>query len=324
MRALITGGNGFLGGALIRRLSSEDWHLRALVRDASARPPALPVTVEVVDGDITRPASLERALENVETVFHLAGLRRAAAPGPFREVNAEGTRNVCEAMVKAGARRLVLASSLAVHGPSRAGVPHVETDPYAPTEWYGESKVEAERIALQYAGRLEVVLLRPPRIMGPGDRENLPFFRIVQRGLQLKLAGPPRRLSLVDVDDCAEAFVLAAKSDRAPGEAFLLPGPEDTSLEELQRIAAQALGRRVRTLPVPETLLRGLATVADGVSKVTRRPLALSRKQAAQLLAPGWTCLNGKARRLLGWAPRHAPTESIARTARWYRDHRWI
>ena len=110
------------------------------------------VGVERVAGDVTDAGSLQRAVDGAEVVFHLAGLRRAPERSAFFRVNAEGTHTVCDAMLRAGARRLVLAGSLAAVGPSQADRPHVETDPFAPEEWYGESKAEAERIALGTRG----------------------------------------------------------------------------------------------------------------------------------------------------------------------------
>ena len=123
-------------------------------------------------------------------------------------------------MLRAGVRRLVLAGSLAAVGPSTPDRPHVETDPFAPEEWYGESKAEAERIALGTAG-LEVTVARPPRILGPGDRENLVFFRLVKRGIRLEIEGGPRPLSVVDVDDVVELLLLLATRPEAVGRGVL-------------------------------------------------------------------------------------------------------
>jgi len=240
MQALITGANGFLGSALARRLLSAGHTVRALLRPG-ADPSALAgLGVERVEGDVTVPSSLPRAVAGADVVFHLAGLRRSPERTAFFRVNAEGTRAVCDAMLRSGARRLVLAGSLAAVGPSEPGRPHRETDPFAPREWYGESKAEAERIAL--ASGLEVSVARPPRILGPGDRENLVFFRLVRRGIRLRIGGGPRPLSVVDVDDVVELLLLQSSRPEAVGEVFFAPGPDQTTLEEIQELAARAWG----------------------------------------------------------------------------------
>ena len=323
MDVLITGANGFLGSALSRRLVGDGHRVRALVRpggDASALDGA---GAERISGDVTDPGSLARAVGGVEVVFHLAGLRRAPERSAFLRVNAEGTRTVCDMMLRAGARRMVLAGSLAAVGPSQPDRPHVETDPFAPEEWYGESKAEAERIALGTAG-LEVTVARPPRILGPGDRENLVFFRLVKRGVRLEIGGGPRPLSVVDVDDVVQLLVLVATRPEAVGEVFFSPGPDQTTLEEIQSLGAEVLGVRPRTLRLSPGRLRALAAMADGWSRLTGKHLPLNRKLARQLLAPAWTCSGEKARAVLGWVPRIDARTSIARSAAWYQARGWL
>ncbi|HET6984843.1 MAG TPA: NAD-dependent epimerase/dehydratase family protein [Myxococcaceae bacterium] len=323
MEVLITGANGFLGSALSRRLLGEGHRVRALVRPGSDASALDGVGVERMSGDVTDASSVRRAVEGTEVVFHLAGLRRAPERSAFFRVNAEGTRTVCDAMLRVGARRMVLAGSLAAVGPSRADRPHVETDPFAPEEWYGESKAEAERIALGTAG-LEVTVARPPRILGPGDRENLVFFRLVKRGIRLEVGGGPRPLSVVDVDDVVGLLLLLAVRPEAVGETFFSPGPDETTLEEIQTLGAEVLGVRPRTLRLSPGRLRALAAMADGFSQLTGRHLPLNRKLARQLLAPAWTCSGEKARARLGWIPRIDARTSIARSAAWYQAHDWL
>jgi nucleoside-diphosphate-sugar epimerase len=322
MRSLVTGANGFLGRHLVRELLARGHAVRALVRpggDASTVDPG----AEVARGDVTDPEALRRAVEGCAVVYHLAGIRRATRREDFLGVNAGSTRLALDACVATGARpRFVLAGSLAASGPSRA--PLAEGDPLRPVEWYGESKAEAERIALSYADRLPVTVGRPPRIMGAGDRENLFFFRIVARGLVLRLLGPERPLSWVDVADCARGFALLGEEPGAIGEAFFIASPERTSLTGLQREAARALGVRARGVPLPPRLLSALAWVADLASTATGRRLPLNRKLARQVLAPGWTCSTEKAQARLGFSATTPLAESVASAARWYRDQGWL
>ena len=324
MRALVTGAAGFLGAWLVRLLLERGHAVRALVR--SGRPLGVleGLGVEEARGDVTEPHSLARAVEGCDWVFHLAGVRRAARREEFMEVNAESARHLLEACLAGapGLRRFVLAGSLAASGPSTAG--KREEDPLEPVEWYGESKAEAERIALSYAGRLPVTVAKPPRIVGPGDRENLFFFKLVKLGFLVAPSGPPRPLSFVDVEDCARGFLALAESPAAAGEAFFLASSERTDMESLQREVARALGASPRALPVPAPLLNALAAAADAVTTATGTKLPLNRKLARQMLAPGWTCDPSKARRLLGFEARVSLAESVGRAARWYQEHGWL
>ena len=325
MRVLVTGANGFMGAWLARRLSERGDRVRCLVRRSADRTSLQGLDVEYAEGDVTDPASLERAVAGVDAVLHLAGIRRAPERQSFMRVNAEGTRNVCEAMVRAGGRRrLVLCGSLAAMGPSTPERPHVEDDPFSPSEWYGESKAEAERIAFSYRDRLSVTVARPPRILGPGDRENLPFFKLGNAGIRLAIGGGPRPLSLVDVEDVVDFLVLALEHPAADGEAFFVTSPEVMTFEALQDAGARALGRRTRTLPLSPLVLRALASGADVVSRTTGRHLPLNRKLARQLLAPAWTCSGEKAARLLGFHAARGLQASVERSVAWYRAKDWL
>src|SRR5512138_1568891 len=312
MRALVTGAGGFVGGALVRALAARGDDVRALVRPGGVRAEAgLPASVEVVEADVTDAPALQRAVRG-----------RDAGPREFLRVNAGSTRLLLEACLARapGLSRFVLAGSLAAAGPSRT--PRREGDPPAPVEPYGASKAEAERIALSFADRFPVAIARPPRIVGAGDRENLLFFRIARRGLALDFGDRP--LSWIDVDDCARGLVLLAERAEAAGEAFFLASPETTTAEGLMREAARALGVRARRVPVPAPLLRAAAAAADLATLATGTKLPLSRKLAAQVLAPGWVCDPSKARARLGFEARTPLAESVARAARWYLERGWL
>lgn len=324
MRTAITGGGGFVGGWLARALLAQGNQVRSVVRQSGQMKEEPLTGLEVCLGDVTDPPSLARAFEGMEVVFHLAGLRRAPSRQLFIKVNTEGTRNVCEAMLRSGARRLVFCSSLAASGPSSVDRPRLEDDPPCPQEWYGESKAEGERIAFSYRDRLEVTSARPCRILGPGDRENLAFFRLVRRGIRLSIGGGPRPLSLVDVQDVANFLILLAQHPRAEGEAFFVAAPGTMTLEQVEDRAASALGVVPRTLRLPPIALESLALLADGASVVLRRRLPLNRKLARQLLAPAWTCSSAKAERLLGFRAAISIGDSIDRSAAWYQRHGWV
>jgi dihydroflavonol-4-reductase len=322
--ALITGANGFLGAWLARALVARGDRVKCLVRPRSDASALSGVAVQIVPGDVTQPETLAPALEGVDVVFHLAGIRRAATRDEFMRVNAEGTRLVCEAMVRSTARRLVFVGSLAASGPSAGGRPRVEDDPFAPEEWYGESKAEAERIVFSYADRLEVTVCRPARILGPGDHENLTFFKLVKKGIVLRIGGPERKLSFVDVEDVVDQLLLQADKPEAVGQAFFNASDEQASVEQLMRIVGDALHLTPRTVTVPQALLSALGSAADVVANLTGKKLPLNRKLARQLLAPGWTCSIDKAKRLLGYQPKRRIEESIRRSAKSYVELGWL
>jgi nucleoside-diphosphate-sugar epimerase len=322
VRALVTGAAGFLGTALVRALGARGDQVRALVRRPADELTAL--GAQVVVGDATDPTALLAAVKDQELVFHLAGVRRSTDPAEFLRVNADATRTLLAACLAEAPRlsRFVLAGSRAAIGPSAEAVE--ETAPFGPVEPYGASKAEAERITLSYADRLPVSVARPPRVMGPGDRENLLFFEIARRGWAVGFGGPPRLLSWIDVDDCAQGLLLLADRPEALGESFFLTSPEDTSAEGLMVEAGRALGRRTRRITIAPGIVRAVARAADAVTDLTGRRLPFNRKLAAQVLAPGWRCDPGKARARLGFEARTPLADSIGRAARWYVERGWL
>lgn len=336
MRVLITGANGFIGSALTRRMFQRGDAVRVLLRPGADRSliadlplvpagggtPAPTGTIPVLEGEITRRGSFTDALDGVEAVIHLAGLRRSHARSELFAVNAEGTRVLCEEMVRhAKGARLILCSSLTAMGPSR-DFPDERAE-LRPADWYGESKALAEEIALSFADRLDVGIARPSRIVGPGDRENLFFFRLVERGLRLSIGGAPRPMSTLDVDDLAAGLCLMADRDGPSGEIFCL-SRDTTTLEALNEEVARQMEKRTLPLHLPERLLKVLAAGADLTTRVSGRRLPLNRKLAQQILAPGWTCSIVKAREKLGFDPKISLAESITRSLDWYRAHGWI
>jgi nucleoside-diphosphate-sugar epimerase len=321
MRALVTGAAGFLGQALVRALATRGDTVQALVRRAD--PELLRPGVEVLLGDATDPGALDAAVRDVDVVFHLAGLRRATERDAFWRVNVGATRLLLDACAarNPNLRRFVLAGSRAASAPSATGCR--EEEPLRPAEWYGESKAEAERVAFLYLDRLPITVARPPRIMGPGDRENLLFFKVARSGWALDFGGQ-RPLSWIDVDDCARGLLLLADRPEAVGEAFFLASDERTTVQGLMLAAATAQGLTPRRADVPGPMLSGAAALADLVSRVTGRALPLNRKLAKQLLAPGWVCDTVKARERLGFTASTPLAESMALAARWYLERGWL
>ncbi len=322
MKALITGGNGFVGSWLARRLAERGDQVRILLRPSSDVGALAGVPFERLSGDLDDASSLARAVSGVEVVFHLAGIRRAPTREAFFRVNAEGTRALCEAAVAGGAHcRIILASSIAAVGPSRERPD--EAAPLAPADWYGESKAEAERIALSYRDRLPLVIARPTRILGPGDRENLAFFKVVAKGFKLSIGGGPRPFSTIDVEDVVKALILMADNPAAVGEAFFV-SRDETTLEGIQDEVARVLGLSPRPIRLPQALFKALASGADVISRATGKHLPLNRKMAQQLLAPGWTCSTRKAKEKLGFQASVPLAASVASSARFYRERGWV
>ena len=262
-RVLVTGATGFVGRALCPRLLSDGWQLRAalMTDDLSPVPEGVePVRIESV-GSRT-PWS--EALAGVDTVLHLAArvhIMSDPASDPLRgvlEVNALGTERLAREAARAGVRRLVFVSSIKVNG-EESGIPYTEAAPAQPSDPYGISKSEAEKALRRVEAEtgLEVVVLRPTLVYGPGVKANfLNLLKVVRRGIPLPLGSIDNRRSLIFLGNLVDALALCLSHPEAAGETFLVSDGEDVSTSELLRRCAGALGVAPRLFPVPAALLR--------------------------------------------------------------------
>ncbi len=323
---LLTGGTGFVGGHVAEGLAAAGHRVRALTRGRDDGGVLAGAGAETVRGSLEDPASLAAAVEGVEVVVHAAGLIKARSPSEFHGVNAGGTLRLLRACAEARPRprRFVLVSSLAAQGPSASGRPLREDDPGLPVSHYGWSKRRAERIARAFADRLEVVVVRPPAVYGPRDRETLPFFRIAATGLLPRLPGRDLRLVLVHVSDLAAGVLAAAAIPGAAGGTFHLCHPEVVELGGMLGVMARAAGRNGRTVPLPRGLIRGAAFLSEQVASLTGRLPALAMDKAREVTAPAWVADPSAARRVLGWEARIPSCDGIPSTASWYRERGWL
>lgn len=292
MKVLVTGASGFVGSALVSRLHHDEaWSVRAATRAAAA----LPVDAVTIDG-IDGTTDWSRALAGIDVVVHLAN--RAHVPhdissdslADYRRVNVDGTLRLAEQAAAAGIRRFVFVSSVKVNG--EQGV-FLESDPPAPRDAYGVSKMEAER-ALQYLGSrsgLGVVIVRPPLVYGPGVKANFAaLVNVVSRGIPLPLGAIRNRRSLVALDNLVDFLCTCVSSPAATGETFFVSDGHDLSTPDIVRQIASALDRPARLLSVPPMLVASAGAL-------------LGRRGAAARLLGSLQVDISKARRLLGWTP---------------------
>ena len=313
MRVLITGANGFVGRALGRELLRRGRRVRAAVR----RDAGLPDGCEVrVVGDLGPDTDWSAALEGVDAVAHLAARvhvmrERAADPlAAFRRTNVEGTLRLARSAAAAGVRRLVFLSSVKVLGEATPDGPFTDSSPVNPQDPYGASKREAETGLFELAARsgMEVAILRPPLVYGPGVKGNfLSLLRLIDRGVPLPLAAIDNRRSLLYLGNLVDAVDLCLSHDGAAGRTFLIRDGEDLSSAELVRRLAAALGRRARLFSLPEGVLRLAAN-------------CIGRRAAAQRLLGSLTVDDRRIRSELDWQPPFTVDQGLAETAIWWRE----
>ncbi|CAN5366951.1 NAD-dependent epimerase/dehydratase family protein [soil metagenome] len=313
---LVTGASGFVGQALCDVLLEKKIDFIPVIRPTSvdsARHAAWPKPA-LID-DIGAATDWQAHLKDVTTVVHLAArvhLTKEVSENPLRDyrlTNVDATLHLARQSARAGVKRLIYLSSIKVNGEATTGHPFRASDQAAPVDPYAVSKWEAEQGLAEIAREtgLQVVIIRPPLVYGPGVRANfLALMRWVSRGIPLPLAQVDNRRSMIYVGNLVDLIVRCAVSDAAAGKTFLASDAHDVSSAELIRVLASAMGKRSALFSIPPPALRALAGLAG-------------KRAAADRLLGSLQLDMQDTTRTLGWTPPFSFEAGIEVTVREFR-----
>jgi dihydroflavonol-4-reductase len=319
LNVLVTGGTGFVGGAIVERLLADGRPVRALARSDESARALQELGAEPARGDVLDAEALTAAMRGCEVVYHAAGVNAFCLrdPSPLFEVNVEGSRNVVHAASAAGVRRVVYTSSAASIGERHRTV-GTETSPHRGSflSNYERSKFEAEQAVLNAAREtgIEVVCVNPASVQGPGRATGSTRLLLDYLNGKLK-AIVDTTISLVDIADCTDGHVLAEVRG-APGERYLLSGATITVREGIQLLARLAgIDQPVRALP--PFVATTAAVAVETVARMRRRNPRVCRELVRTALH-GHAYDGSRATRELGLS--YTPLEeTIRRTLDWFR-----
>jgi nucleoside-diphosphate-sugar epimerase len=317
---LVTGATGFVGSHIAEAFVEAGYEVRCGVRASSDPRWISSLPVERVPLYLDRPKSLARALEGAQVVVHAAGITRARQTDAYRSVNADGTARLAIAAVGAGVRRFVLVSSLAARGPddpSKDGRDH-------PVSSYGQSKLEAEEHLRALDGQMEIIVLRPAAVYGPRDADMLPLFKMA-RGGRLILPPSPGLLQPVYATDVARAALSAAASAGYPGFGpFPVAEVSRYTWREVVSGLERAFGRSIRTVRAPTPLFRLAGRAVEMTARAVGSVPIFDERRALDLATHTWTCDPSPTEKALNWHVGVSLYDGLARTARWYREVKWL
>jgi len=309
LRVLVTGATGFVGRALVPALEQHGMDVRPALRWLHNR-----FSGGYVVGEVGPQTDWKKALQDVDIVVHLAArvhvLQESSADPlvEFRRTNTAGTERLAHQSAAAGVKRLVYVSTIKVNGEETFGEERFTaedipspSDPYAVSKWEAESALR--RISRDTG--MEVVIVRPPLVYGPGVRGNLALLaRWISKGIPLPLGRvTTNRRTLIGIDNLTDLLVMCAIKEEAANRVFLAGDSEDLSTVDLLRLIGRALGRRPRLLPVPTPIVKGAGALL-GKQDIVRRLCGSLRVD------------NSYARRVLGWEPGVPVEEGMIRAFR--------
>lgn len=328
MKALVTGGTGFAGGHLVKKLSGLGHEVRVLARKTSIVDNIDLPGVETVCGDVTQRDSVFAAVKGMDRVFHIAAAYRQAnlTQKDFWDTNYQGTKNIIDACVEYKTKRLIHCSTIGLVS-SVKNPPADETTALCPGDAYQESKCAAELdvINLSKEKGLAATIIRPCAIYGPGDRRLLKMFKMIAKKRFLFFGNGKAYFHMVYIDDLVDAFLLASEKKEAIGEVFIIGGEKYVPLNELAALIADEFDVPVPKLHLPYLPFEAAAVIVEALYKflkIKKEPPIYKRRMAFFKKSRAFSI--EKAKKLLGYEPKVDLKTGIHMTAEWYLNNGFI
>jgi nucleoside-diphosphate-sugar epimerase len=320
MKALITGGTGFIGSHLVGALARSGFFVRCLIRHSSDLRYISDINVRKVIGDCTDLESLYNAVKGADYVFHLAGLTKASKDEDYYNANVKGTENIINAVLKVNPyiKRFVYLSSLAAAGPSIDGSALTEDSEPMPVSSYGRTKLEGERIVLKHKRDIPITVIRPPAVYGPRDKDLLVFFKLVNSGFAPYWG--KSYYSFIYVEDLINGIILSALNDSAIGEIFFISDSNIYSNDDIIKAIANAVMKKPIKIYIPGFLMTALGFLSQRISGVN----IINPDKIKEIKYPYWICDTKKIKSLLNYEPMVKIDEGFKQTVQWYKINKWL
>ena len=322
MKIAITGANGFLGSRLASRLSDTNTQTIAIIREG-ANQQLLSPDAEIRVVDYSQSASILSVIDDCDVLIHNAGKVRTRSPQEMLDANLGITSTMLKAVNQSKLKHFIYISSQAASAPSLAGEAIDESYPSAPVNWYGKSKLWAEK-TIQKNCRVPFTILRPVPVYGEGDRDFLALFKAADKGLCLGMGSDQQIINMIHVDQLCDLIKLCLCNPKAYGETFFASDGHSYTQEEISDSIAAAVGKKSIRIRVPNLLAGAVFMGGELWQNVSRRTGLINRQKYLELSAPHWNCSNAKAVRVLGWEPSGKLQDLLKQTYLWYRENKWL
>ncbi len=322
MKALVTGANGFTGSYLTKNLLKNGYDVRVLVRKSSDLSALKDLPVEIHYADLSNGQPVEEATEGIDAVYHIAALFRAedVPKKMFWDVNVGGTRKLLEASKKTGVKKFIHCSTVGVQGEIK-NPPATEDAPYSPGDYYQDSKMDGEMLALDFFRKegLTGTVVRPVGIYGPGDLRFLKLFNFIHSG-KFRMIGNGKVLyHLTFVEDLAEGIRLAGEKHEANGEIFTIGGDGFLTLNELVAKIAGILDKPVPSFRIPVWPVWFAGLLCEGLCKPFGISPPIYRRRVDFFIKDRAFDIS-KAKNKLGYQPKVELDDGLKVTAQWYKE----
>lgn len=326
MKIFITGATGFVGSFLAESLLEKKHTVRCLVRKQSNLRWIADLDIECYYGSLSDKSSLLKGLEDVDMVFHVAGITKAKTEAEYFEGNFTGTKNLVDAVLQVNKdlQRFIHISSQAAIGPSPSIIPISEDVTPNPLTYYGKSKLAGEQYVSKMKNKLPFTILRPPAVYGPRETDILEFFRTVKTGIIPQLGGKDKYLSLIHVKDLVRGIIRSTELKKTIGKIYFITSPKPYPWSEIAKTTLKVMNKRGFKIPVPVGLMKGVALISEGISSFSKKPALVNNQKIIEMEQDFWTCSPERAKKDLGFEAQISLEDGIRETIAWYKEHRWL
>lgn len=299
----ITGATGFIGSAITKRLASSDWHIRALVRSASYHRRPTDIALEWITGDLDDIECLQRLVSGADVIVHCAGAVRGRGQKDFDQVNVDGLAQLVHIAAKRNpAPRFLLISSLAAREPQLSH--------------YASSKFKGEKALASHAGDMFWSILRPPAVYGPGDKEMRPLFKWMFRRLAPLIGSDQNRVSLLYIEDLAEAVSCWIHNGKHPQRYYELHDghPNGYSWQEIIKVVEHLHGKSIFRANIPLSFLKMIGLGNLILTNIFGGSPILTPGKVRELTHSNWVADNNLLSHETGWTPKVSLDEGLRKT----------
>ncbi len=327
---VITGASGFIGKHLVQLAMDKGFVVHALVRKTSKVNELKQMGANIIYGEISSTQSVLNFFKEltdlnltVDYVIHAAALTKAKTETSFFDTNVKNTRHLLEALEQSGIflKKFVFISSLAASGPQQLGK-RIEKDHDQPITLYGKSKLQAEHIVRSFQ-TIPHIILRPTAVYGPGEKDLLSVFKIVNKGINPVLGRNPQELTFVYVKDLAE-LILAAVTSEEENKTYFITDNAVYGKTEFGTQIAKFIDKKVITIRLPLFFVKGISFFLQYLSQLSGKQSPLTLEKYKELTAQSWNCNVSDTFKELKYMPVYTLAEGIRETAKWYKQHKWI
>lgn len=326
MKAVVTGGAGFIGSHLVEELLRTGLDVTCVERAGARRGWLEGTPVAWAPIGLEDERALLETFRGADVVFHLAGLTEAVRPRDLYAVNTEGTARVARAAAALNGRapRVILLSSLAAIGPCRNGEALSADSTPCPLSHYGNSKLLAEAVMHAYEDRVPGTIVRLPSVYGPREKAVLTLFRMIKRGFAVTIGGWDREASMIYVMDVVHGLVRASESEATIGRTYCLAHPRPTTWGALARAAGSVFGQEPRLMSLPGAVATPIALCCEATARARGTAAVLNRDRVREISQERWVCDPSRAVAEFGFSPAFPMERGVREAITWYREEKWL